>query len=75
MEINLWDLPEDKIYVIVSNEFNERLIIDIKSRFRTFGQFYTRFNLNCATFNKWKKIRQYPLILIKRFCKEIKQLW
>jgi len=70
MKLRLYDLPEDRIYVIVSEEFNERLMSKIKSKFKTFTKFYTVFGLNHATFNKWKKARQYPLILIKRMCRK-----
>lgn len=70
MKVNLWDLPEDKIYVILNKEFNERLLNEIKSKFRSFRQFYIKFNLYHQTFIRWRKKKEYPLILIKRFCKE-----
>lgn len=71
MEISLFDLPEDKFFVIMSKEFNERFLDQIKTKFGSFRQFYIKHKLCEQTFFSMKRRREYPLILIKRFCKYV----
>lgn len=68
MKLELSDLPKDKIYVKLENNFIKTVIDKIREKYKSLRKFYKAVDISETSFYAWRRRQMYPLNIIIKFC-------
>lgn len=69
MKINITDLPSERFFVKITEEFNKKIYESVNSKYQNFGNFTKIMGLWSGSLYTWRKNNNYPLKVLSEICK------